>query len=154
MREIKFRAWDKQCKEMHYNFQWIDNGNNGNDWIIFKSNRQKLSNKPHPFENPYFRQQYKIMQYTGLKDKNGKEIYEGDIVHIWHEDYPEEKSVGKVAYNLGGGYPAFDIYVFTGRGNLKYESYHDEYNSFSCPDHIIELIGNIHESSELLEAKK
>ena len=59
MREIKFRAWDKLRKEM----------------INYNSGEFSLM----PFSNLYnkqFREVYTFMQYTGLKDKNGVEIYE------------------------------------------------------------------------------
>lgn len=75
MKNSKFRAWDEQNKVMHHDFQFIKSGNDGNDWIVFTSDKQKLSDEPHPLSNPYFQQQLVIMENAGIND-----IYEGDIV--------------------------------------------------------------------------
>lgn len=63
MREIKFRAWDKVANDMLPNIQ-----NHINDEIFAFG--YMLNNY----------ERFSIMQYTGLKDKNGKEIYEGDVL--------------------------------------------------------------------------
>lgn len=75
MKISKFRAWDEQNKVMHHDFQFIKSGNEGNDWVVFTSDKQKLSDEPHPFNNPYFQKQLVIMENVGIND-----IYEGDIV--------------------------------------------------------------------------
>jgi len=76
MREIKFRAWDISNKVM------LDNHEINGDWLI--------SGK-YNFFTP--------MQYTGLKDKNGKEIYEGDIVDAIAElDFKDQSIISDVIF--------------------------------------------------------
>lgn len=70
----KLRAWDEVNKIMHYDFEFIRSGiEDHGTWIIFKSNKQKNIEQN-------ILQNFKIMQFTGLKDIEGKEIYSGDIV--------------------------------------------------------------------------
>lgn len=132
-REIKFRAWDELNKIMMHDFQFIKSGNIGNDWIVFTSDKQKLTNTPHPFDNPYFQQQFIIMQFTGLLDKNGVEIYEGDIVK--HAGW-----VCEVVYGKNGC--CFSL-INEGETDLSVIT--------EASSNYIEVIGNIYESPNLLE---
>lgn len=140
MREIKFRAWDIQNKKMWDVFRL------GCDFDLFIPTTvivgyaEKGSAVTKPLYNlPNEKEEFILMQYTGLKDKNGKEIYEGDIVRdktpetnwwdgvvTWHR----EGSVGWVAEPLLKN-------KHRGAWGLNYNY---EY----------EVIGNIHESAELL----
>ncbi|MFW6047380.1 MAG: YopX family protein [Candidatus Woesearchaeota archaeon] len=105
-REIKFRAWDGK---MHYPEKKDKRGRK-----IFMY-----------FDN--------IMQFTGLKDKNGKEIYEGDIIHVKNnfEDF-----VGVVMYE------PCSFFVNNDGENI--------YMIYSGNDVEIEIIGNKFENPELL----
>ena len=84
-----------------------------------------------------------LMQYTGLHDKNGREIYEGDIVRSSPRRQHEKSFVGDVHY--GRVDPSFTIHDKDGHDFRLYSS--GEYRTY-------EVIGNIFENPELLEAGK
>ncbi|TYU76317.1 hypothetical protein FZX00_05120 [Listeria monocytogenes] len=132
MRAIEFRAWDKEVKEMDYNPSVIEIWQNKpiNEQFCLESEEKLV-----------------WMQYTGLKDKNGKKIFEGDIIAFSEDDFHVFNS--QVEYFSEDGYPAFDIKVPS--------TYYFDSNVFSEVSmsglYEIEVIGNIHENPELLEGQ-
>lgn len=136
---FKFRAWDECNNKMHYDFQFITSGDSANDWIIFQSDKQKLDfDKEKNFciniyPNPYFAQQLKIMQCIGLKDKNGKLIYEGDILQ-----QPQMPHKVVCEWYKGG----FWLNGFMNGAKRELSNMHNWY----------EVIGNIYEDKDLLNA--
>lgn len=87
---MKMRAWDELNKVMHNNFNFIESGEEGNDWIIFTSDKRPLDKKEtNPFNNPspFFSQQLKKMYGTGMILSTG-ELFTGDLVEVtaYNED--------------------------------------------------------------------
>lgn len=127
MRTIKFRAWDPEEKIMSkpFGFNRIDGGTAfyvGEDGENFC-----LDN------DGYSQPECILMQFTGLKDKNGKEIYEGDIVTISGE------FTGPIVWSING----FTVERYVVGWDIDSEGSQD----------MTEVIGNIHENPELLSNK-
>jgi uncharacterized phage protein (TIGR01671 family) len=126
MRKIKFRAWDKEYKRM---FNVVEINYNESETLICR--------KPYKNEKVNWitsglvlGEECEIMQFTGLKDKNDKEIYEGDIVQTGYNG----DTKGEVVFEYG-------VYlVKTNRSDMHF-NHPEEYK----------VIGNIYENPELLK---
>ena len=138
MREIKFRVWDTLEKKW-IDKEWIKSGDGGNDWIAFRN--ETVENQSQiVFDNPYPRERIKLVQYTGLKDKNGTEIYEGDILQLHlNTKYGMVERKGRViCEHLGSCYAEFiDTKFYTGEGVV-----------LPTLNGNVKVIGNIHVDSE------
>ena len=127
MRNIKFRAWNKKRKRMYEVLHLhLETSVNNGPWAsvkghdIIEGKDIVIQVQPNNIE---------LMQYTGLKDNNGVEIYEGDLFY-----HPHGKHGG--IYN-----------VYFENGN--FEPFNNR--SHGIKPNAIEIIGNIHENKNLLE---
>ena len=127
MREFKFRAWDKGKKQMFIPIALrLDEG--GRVIKIFSEDREKDTMTEYPFCNFVF------MQWAGLKDKTGKDIYEGDIVND-----------GECNFEVVFEYGSFDfVQVNSGAKVVGMQQY-------IYATERIEIIGNIFENEDLLD---
>jgi uncharacterized phage protein (TIGR01671 family) len=134
VREIKFRALNIYKKEMCYDFILNSRGS-------FFDVYSECEDTCHCGAQEYGIQRESsidsdyIMQYTGLKDKNGKEIYEGDLIRLYENNNGFPEVVFKNQY-VGG-------WVLVHGDN--------ECSLGARKDYELEIVGNIHENKDLLK---
>jgi len=154
-REIKFRAWDKIEEQMLY----LDSFD-----IVCGKGDGRLFGWVHTEDGGY---EVELMESIGLKDKNGKEIWEGDLVQLTHDAYENPPSrfiklatknaVCEVRWWLDGWtfsvlksgfhYPLFNLVPKGCDANVEHLWMDGAWkNELQC-----EVIGNIYENPELLK---
>lgn len=139
MREIKFRAWDKENKKFYDDIFGIDDSGQ----VILIEQGTVLTTPKYVVAKNCI-----PLQYTGLKDKNGKEIYEGDIVHgVRYCDDRLIETTGKVIWSY------CELMIENERGT--YDPFLNYYNDFYSDElSEIEVIGNIYENEEMMKEGK
>ena len=121
MREIKFRAYYKADKRI-YEVLYLD----------FASNELGLWDEETEFDFECSFEDVELMQYTDCKDKNGREIYEGDIVK------KSNGAIGQVVYlKATAGYKPYN------NGQV--------FDLFEADARYLEVVGNIYENPEILQ---
>lgn len=126
---FRFRAWDKSFRRMTYDI-----------FFFWKENKITVYELEEDASKSYLPNSHVVLeQCTGLKDKNGRLIYEGDIVNILCEI--EEQGVIEWALEEA----QFVI-------RAEQAGFVADFDNYSSID--LEVIGNIHENPELLEEKK
>ena len=135
MREIKFRVWDKSSSQM--SIETISLSDWGDYLIDFKDGAVDVA------------ADYVVwLQYTGLKDKNGMEIYEGDVIRVKHDD--GRYDIGNIVYGSKGAFCLHLPNVGTGIKTPLLNYIH----GIMFAEFDFEVIGNIYEHPELLEANQ
>lgn len=155
-RDIKFRAWDYDKKKMFYHDLDRTSEYEGGVFVIFADKEWRLGeiyydwgiSNDNGTGNDKNYGNGVLMQYTGLKDKFGKEIYEGDVVKeiVLNYDYDEidnpnvpryKERVSKIVYRHHGFWVDDEDFGWEGENLWEWGN--------------LEIIGNVYENPELLK---
>lgn len=156
MRDILFRG--KRIKDGKWMYGLLDDENHGADFTAILPNRNDAARYVSWRVDPDT-----VGQYTGLQDKNGKRIFEGDIFKFPDEVFESYDTSCGTEYNSWDteNYGVVGFCEFTGRFDFVqyrfnqssvdadlHENHNMEFHDFVCE---LEVIGNIHDNPELLE---
>jgi len=136
-REIKFRVWDKTRNEMNYSGNLGAGSSADLITICFNGslNIQNAYGLDFGMRNPTFDppvDNFELMQFTGLQDKNGVDIYEGDIINSFQNDYSPT-----------------EVYYDNELAQFSTQNYHSTLSLHNSINSEVTVLGNIHENPEL-----
>ena len=128
MRDLRFRAWDKKEKKWLFGYEYPNLGGFSllGEVVLMGELATIKIEKWKDIE---------VMQYTGLKDKNGKEIYKGDIVKEYRFNYTIEWNPDRLCWAR--------------TSMIRNEK---RFRNLYCDD-VFEVIGNIYENKDLLKGE-
>lgn len=136
MRELKFRAWDTIAKQMAPLSNKFINLGSG---YVFENVRDGLEG----MDELVYSKRFILMQYTGLKDKNGVEIYEGDIIKS-ESSYPLEVLWYQTAWHIR--WKDIDC--------IEQDTLTDDQGDMTIQDNVLiymQVIGNIYQHPQLIK---
>jgi len=161
-REIRFRAWNVKKKRMSY-----QDGTGKQplilriDGVLAQMGRKSVDKYEYAYEHnvfvtdeeggQYHTDDFVLMQYTGLLDKNGKEIWEGDIVNATGYGLIETTFMSKIVFEKG----CFGIVALESPALIDCKIGESFRGFEGCnTEKLIEVIGNIYENPNLLSEKE
>jgi uncharacterized phage protein (TIGR01671 family) len=124
--EIKFKVWDNQSKHWVY----FHNDDDLTEPVLLTENNFVIE----PYNN-YHKADYVYCMFTGLQDKNGKDIYEGDVIKIELNNNAKYQVIWRNEFA--------DFFLSNIKSSIG--------TYFHSDGDCLEIIGNIHENPEILE---
>lgn len=137
VREIKFRAWDN-INKMSKTFTFSDIESDGGYGSLYNPKIFTDTTSEIVVHELLDKDKYILMQFTGLYDKNGKEIYEGDVLCIDDEELEGYGDIFKC--------PNLNPEEFENFGEFRDSEFEENKNQYSH----IKIIGNIYQNPELV----
>ena len=135
MRVVKFRAWDKEIEKIYpvLKIDFVE------EWVSMYS---KIAGRHYNWLNNLV-----LMQYTGLEDKNGVEIYEGDILELRANPFNKKRDLFQVVFKDGGFRDEWNNYI----GQYLPPDIRNRQGGRVRLNEACEVVGNIYENPELLQ---